>query len=194
MQRREANSTSGVSSTGIDDPPDTDRWANETPSEAEKARVGSNPRMPATGPHASTDYTFDNLTGWRQYRVLRPCRGMYHDIRRRLPYYGSDISDAFTYRTFASTVRMYFVKLGLLFLKYLEELKLTPSKSPSSTGLYAGHEPPDWWLLWRQRITLLIRISSNGVQYHQCAAIDNRRYHWIDLFVQLHDLRYYQDV
>lgn len=39
---------------------------------------------------------------------------MYHDVRRRLPYYLSDITDAFTYRTIASTVRMYFVKLNLL--------------------------------------------------------------------------------
>jgi hypothetical protein len=35
---------------------------------------------------------------------------MYHDVKRRLPYYWSDISDALTYRAFASTVRMYFVK------------------------------------------------------------------------------------
>jgi hypothetical protein len=35
---------------------------------------------------------------------------MYHDVRRRLPYYGSDIKDALTYRIIASTVRMYFVK------------------------------------------------------------------------------------
>jgi hypothetical protein len=35
---------------------------------------------------------------------------MYHDVRRRLPYYKSDILDALTYRTLASTIRMYFVK------------------------------------------------------------------------------------
>lgn len=35
---------------------------------------------------------------------------MYHDVKRRLPYYPSDITDAFTYRTIASTIRMYFVK------------------------------------------------------------------------------------
>ncbi|KAM0664487.1 hypothetical protein ACQRIU_006345 [Beauveria bassiana] len=35
---------------------------------------------------------------------------MYHDVKRRIPYYWSDITDAFTYRTIASTVRMYFVK------------------------------------------------------------------------------------
>lgn len=53
-------------------------------------------------------------SGWRQWRVLRPCRGMYHDIKRRMPYYKSDIADAFTYRTIASTVRMYFVKYVLV--------------------------------------------------------------------------------
>ncbi|KAH0143357.1 hypothetical protein KCU67_g13550, partial [Aureobasidium melanogenum] len=56
-------------------------------------------------------YTWEGATGWRQYRMLRPGRGMYYDIKRRLPYYWSDISDAVTYRTFAATVRMYFVNL-----------------------------------------------------------------------------------
>ncbi|KAI0015968.1 HCO3 transporter family-domain-containing protein [Xylariomycetidae sp. FL0641] len=49
--------------------------------------------------------------GWRSYRILRPCRGMYHDVRRRIPYYLSDITDAWTYRTVASIIRMYFVNL-----------------------------------------------------------------------------------
>ena len=35
---------------------------------------------------------------------------MYWDVRRRLPYYWSDIKDGFNYRTFAATVRIYFVK------------------------------------------------------------------------------------
>ncbi|CBF89952.1 hypothetical protein AN0218.2 [Aspergillus nidulans FGSC A4] len=48
---------------------------------------------------------------WRGFQALHPGRGMYHDVRRRLPYYWSDITDAFTYRTVASTVRMYFVNL-----------------------------------------------------------------------------------
>jgi hypothetical protein len=55
-------------------------------------------------------YTFQGQKGWRQWRILRPGRGMYHDVKRRLPYYWSDIKDALTYRAFASTVRMYFVK------------------------------------------------------------------------------------
>jgi hypothetical protein len=55
-------------------------------------------------------YTFQGQRGWRRWRLLRPGCGMYHDVKRRLPYYWSDISDALTYRTFASTVRMYFVK------------------------------------------------------------------------------------
>ena len=55
-------------------------------------------------------YTFQYERGWRRWRLLRPGRGMFHDVKRRLPYYWSDIADAWTYRTFASTVRMYFVK------------------------------------------------------------------------------------
>ncbi|KAK1987778.1 HCO3 transporter family-domain-containing protein [Colletotrichum cereale] len=58
-----------------------------------------------------TSYTYVNQKGWRRWRVLRPGRGIYHDIKRRLPYYWSDIVDAWTYRTVASTVRMYFVNL-----------------------------------------------------------------------------------
>lgn len=55
-------------------------------------------------------YSYENQKGWRRWRIMRPGRGMYHDIRRRLPYYRSDIVDAVTYRTVASTIRMYFVK------------------------------------------------------------------------------------
>ena len=55
-------------------------------------------------------YTFSDAHGWKRYKILQPGKGMYHDVRRRLPYYWSDITDALTYRTVASTVRMYFVK------------------------------------------------------------------------------------
>ncbi|KAL9007906.1 MAG: hypothetical protein Q9173_006914 [Seirophora scorigena] len=44
-------------------------------------------------------------------RLLHLGRGMYHDVRRRLPYYWSDIKDGLNYRTFASVVRMLFVNL-----------------------------------------------------------------------------------
>ncbi|KAM3551314.1 hypothetical protein MY1884_007786 [Beauveria asiatica] len=63
-------------------------------------------------PKASrASYSYDTASGWRRWRVLRPGRGMYHDVKRRIPYYWSDITDAFIYRTIASTVRMYFVNL-----------------------------------------------------------------------------------
>jgi hypothetical protein len=55
-------------------------------------------------------YSYDNRRGWRRWRIFHPGRGIYHDVKRRLPYYWSDITDAFTYRTAASTIRMYFVK------------------------------------------------------------------------------------
>lgn len=58
----------------------------------------------------NSTYTYEGLTGWKRFRPLRPFRGMYHDIKRRLPYYRSDITDAFTYRTVASTVHMYCAK------------------------------------------------------------------------------------
>ncbi|KAB8078327.1 HCO3 transporter family-domain-containing protein [Aspergillus leporis] len=60
---------------------------------------------------SSISYTYDNLAGWRRLRPLHPFRGMYHDVRRRLPYYWSDIRDALTYRTISSTIRMYFVNI-----------------------------------------------------------------------------------
>ncbi|UZP38299.1 hypothetical protein NXS19_006115 [Fusarium pseudograminearum] len=56
-------------------------------------------------------YSYDNRKGWRRWRIFHPGRGMYHDVKRRLPYYWSDITDAFTYRVVASTIRMYFVNL-----------------------------------------------------------------------------------
>jgi boron transporter len=67
--------------------------------------------MAPTTDYAHDPYTWDNLTGWKSYRILRPFRGMYWDVRRRLPYYWSDIVDGFTYRTFAATVRIFFVNL-----------------------------------------------------------------------------------
>ena len=73
---------------------------------------GSDDSSPSHSPVADA-YSFDNRTGWRGYRLLNPGRGMYYDVKRRLPYYRSDITDAFTYRTIASTVRIYFVKYVL---------------------------------------------------------------------------------
>ncbi|GCB26944.1 putative transporter C543.05c [Aspergillus awamori] len=70
--------------------------------------------MPDTkylGGQSPYTYSYDNRTGWRRFRMLNPCRGMYHDVRRRLPYYWSDIRDALTYRTIASTIRIYFINI-----------------------------------------------------------------------------------
>jgi len=55
-------------------------------------------------------YQWEHLTGWRAYRALHPFRGMYHDIRRRAPWYLTDWADGLTYRTFAGTIRIFFVK------------------------------------------------------------------------------------
>ncbi|KIV83487.1 hypothetical protein PV11_05508 [Exophiala sideris] len=40
-----------------------------------------------------------------------PGRGIYHDLRRRLPWYCTDFKDGFAYRVFAGTVRIYFINL-----------------------------------------------------------------------------------
>ena len=66
--------------------------------------------MASTNPKRDSYGGYDEARGWRRYRPLRPFWGMYCDIKRRLPYYGSDIVDGLNYRTFAGTVRIYFVK------------------------------------------------------------------------------------
>ncbi|KAK5105720.1 hypothetical protein LTR62_002336 [Meristemomyces frigidus] len=60
---------------------------------------------------ASDPYTWEGLTGWKSYRTLRPFRGMYWDVRRRAPWYWSDIRDGLNYRTFVGTVRIFFINL-----------------------------------------------------------------------------------
>lgn len=41
---------------------------------------------------------------------IHPFRGMIKDVRRRLPYYVSDWTDAWDYRVVPATVYMYFAK------------------------------------------------------------------------------------
>ncbi|KAK5167957.1 uncharacterized protein LTR77_006524 [Saxophila tyrrhenica] len=67
-------------------------------------------KIPSTD-YSHDPYTWEGETGWRAYRSARPFRGMYYDIKRRLPWYYSDIVDGFNYRTFAGTIRIFFVNL-----------------------------------------------------------------------------------
>ena len=67
-------------------------------------------RPPALDAQADPYGGFESAKGRRAYRPLRPFWGMYHDVRRRLPYYVTDIVDGLNYRTFAGTVRIFFVK------------------------------------------------------------------------------------
>ncbi|KAL4918736.1 HCO3 transporter family-domain-containing protein [Aspergillus aurantiobrunneus] len=73
--------------------------------------VSSHNLAPLEREKTGVTYTYEGLHGWKGIRYLRPFRGMYHDVRRRLPYYWSDIRDAWDYRTIASIVRMYFVNI-----------------------------------------------------------------------------------
>ncbi|KAK0124394.1 hypothetical protein ONS95_009356 [Cadophora gregata] len=127
MQRSDTSSATDVpSASGVPGTP----ILNPT---VEKPR-SERPQMHATNSKSNTsDYTCDGVTGWRRFRVLRPGRGMYYDICRRLPYYWSDVTDAFTYRTFASTVRMYFVNL-------LPALAYTLDMQRRTDGFYSVNE------------------------------------------------------
>lgn len=48
---------------------------------------------------------------------IRLFRGMVNDVKRRLPYYGSDWTDAWDYRVVPATVYMYFAKCVSTFIK-----------------------------------------------------------------------------
>lgn len=99
-------------------------------------------------------YTYEGVRGWRGVRFLRPFRGMYHDVRRRLPYYWSDIKDAWDYRTIASIVRMYFVKYAihttLIKATRLGAGLLTVYQHPARYRLHDGHVPSHGRVLWHQ--------------------------------------------
>lgn len=101
------------STIGLQNDPEDANEAEALPNEPGANNADSSP---ATSDNTDMDfekcdsYTFDGKHGWRKYRVLQPGRGIFHDVRRRLPFYRSDITDALTYRVIASTIRMYFVK------------------------------------------------------------------------------------
>lgn len=77
---------------------------------------GSDDAQQAERMAANDPYRWD-ANGWRSYRMLRPGRGMWYDVKRRLPYYWSDIKDGINYRTFAATIRIFFVKYVWLALR-----------------------------------------------------------------------------
>ncbi|EAQ90351.1 hypothetical protein CHGG_02286 [Chaetomium globosum CBS 148.51] len=83
---------------------------SSTPASQDSGTADEDRLEPLSRQETKVSYTYKGTRGWRRWRALRPGRGIYHDIKRRLPYYWSDISDAWTYRTVASTIRMYFVK------------------------------------------------------------------------------------
>ncbi|KFY98452.1 hypothetical protein V498_01456 [Pseudogymnoascus sp. VKM F-4517 (FW-2822)] len=109
-----------------------DDIATATPSTLE--RVDSNHQFEDSKKSRKRAHSsFDDVKGWRKFRVLRPFRGITHDICHRLPYYWSDITDAFTYRTAASTVRMYFVNI-------LPALAYTLDMNRRTDGFYGVNE------------------------------------------------------
>ena len=83
-------------------------------------------------------YSWEGLTGWRSYRMARPFRGMYWDVHRRLPYYWSDITDGFNYRTFAGTIRIFFVNLLPALAFQLDMERNTDGYFGINEGLFAS--------------------------------------------------------
>merc|ERR1711981_1503217 len=63
---------------------------------------------------------------------------MWHDVKRRAPYYWSDITDAWTYRTLASVVRMYFVNLLPAIAYTLEMYRRTGEFYGINEGLFSS--------------------------------------------------------
>ncbi|EME50061.1 hypothetical protein DOTSEDRAFT_68794 [Dothistroma septosporum NZE10] len=83
-------------------------------------------------------YTWEGLAGWKSYRTLRPFRGIYWDVRRRLPYYWSDIVDGFNYRTFAGTIRIFFINLLPALAFQLDMMRRTDGYFGINEGLFAS--------------------------------------------------------
>lgn len=107
--KQELNSPSWIeSSLGPSSTPLSFQGTSARPGQTEPAIMADGDSV---NHFANDPYTWDGLTGWKSYRTLRPFRGMYHDVRRRLPYYWSDITDGFNYRTCAGTIRIFFVNL-----------------------------------------------------------------------------------
>lgn len=95
--------------------------------------------MPETHKSFANDpYTWQGLTGWKSYRMARPFRGMYWDLRRRIPYYWSDIVDGFNYRTCAGTVRIFFVNLLPALAFQLDMMRRTDDFFGINEGLFSS--------------------------------------------------------
>jgi len=66
-------------------------------------------RVPTFDPQSDPYKWRDDQGFWA--RCARPGRGMWYDVKRRLPFYWSDIIDGWAYRVFAGTIRIFFVNL-----------------------------------------------------------------------------------
>ncbi|KZZ88335.1 Bicarbonate transporter, eukaryotic [Moelleriella libera RCEF 2490] len=103
---------------------------------------------------------------WR----MHPFRGMVHDVRRRLPYYVSDWTDAWDYRVVPATVYMYFAK----YVVVPPALPLLPSALPASVpagqpahfaraGLFPRHVLQDGLQLRCERGAAGVGAGQRGV-------------------------------
>ncbi|KAJ4268355.1 hypothetical protein NW762_002418 [Fusarium torreyae] len=70
--------------------------------------AGQEKKPPLSNPHNDTPSHCGKKEAWWKIHLFR---GMINDIRRRLPYYVSDWTDAWDYRVVPATVYMYFANI-----------------------------------------------------------------------------------
>lgn len=76
--------------------------------EASSSRAQNTANIMVNQPQDSTMPSQRNSSdAWYKVQLFR---GMINDVRRRIPYYASDWSDAWDYRIIPATVYMYFAK------------------------------------------------------------------------------------
>ncbi|GAT27580.1 HCO3- transporter family protein [Aspergillus luchuensis] len=141
-------------------------------------------------------YSYDNRTGWRRFRVLNPCRGMYHDVRRRLPYYWSDIRDALTYRTIASTIRIYFINILPAIAYTLDMYRRTGEFYGINEALFSSAlAAMVFSVLGAQPLTIVVIYEPSIYANFMCwTAIWAAIFHWIVAVCNLCDyMRYVTD-
>ncbi|KAF2030633.1 hypothetical protein EK21DRAFT_100311 [Setomelanomma holmii] len=101
---------------------------------------------------------------------------MYHDVKRRLPYYWRDIKDALTYRVFARTVQIYFVNVLPAIAFTLDMYRCTGQFFGINEALFSS------------------ALAAMVFSLLACQPLTHRRCHRSDRIVQLHHLRRYHNV
>jgi hypothetical protein len=107
----------------------------------------------------STRASSAKSTKWWHVRLFR---GMANDFRRRAPYYGSDLVDAWDYRIVPATVYMFFAKYGpllSLLISVLYSMFLRSASKRQGSLTYPAASCLPWLSRW---ICLRRPIKASG--------------------------------